>query len=446
MSRRGGRPRPGKKPRRAGTIDPARVAAFRALRRVSSEGAYANLAGTEEFASLDGRDADFATELLHGTTRFQGTYDRIIASASGRPLTAFQPEVVDVLRLAAHQGLSMRVPDHAAVAASVELARRVVGERVTGLVNAITRKIVARSLDEWTVLLAEGRTDIDALAMQHHHPAWIVEAFIDALDVTPTDPELVALLDADNRAPRTALAVRPGLCTVAELEARGAEPMKISPYGAWWDGNPAAVPEVATGRAGVQDPGSQVCARTLADAAAPAGPWLDLCAGPGGKAALLAGLARRADADLVAAERAPHRAGLVRKALRAYPEPPPVLVADGTAPPWRCGAFAKVMADVPCSGLGALRRRPEARWRKDPADLDELVPLQRALLHSALDALMPGGIAAYVTCSPHRAETVGVVEAVLGERPGFTLEHQHQLWPHRDGTDAMFCALVRKRR
>lgn len=421
-------------------VDPARWAAFRALRRVTADGAYANLAGTEEFRDLGGRDADFATELLHGTARLLGTYDLVIAAASGRDLTDFQPAVLDVLRLGAHQALSMRVPDHAAVAASVELARHVVGEHVTGLVNAITRRVAAKSLDDWTLGLAADHPPLEALAIRHHHPPWIVAAFAEVLDAG----ELAEALDADNVAPRTALAVRPGLASVADLVARGAEPIAGSRVGAWWDGPPGDVPEVVTGRAGVQDPGSQRCALALVDAAAPAGPWLDLCAGPGGKAAVLAASAVAAGTTLVAAEKAPHRAALVRRAVRSIEPRPPVLVADGTRPPWRPASFAKVMADVPCSGLGALRRRPEARWRKHPEDLADLVPLQRALLATALASVLPGGVVAYVTCSPHRAETTEVVEHVLGRTPGYAVEHQQQLWPHRDGTDAMFCALIRR--
>lgn len=429
--------------------DPARRAAYTALRRVTGEGAYANLAGHDELTRLTGQDAAFATELFHGTCRLMGTYDLIIAEVTGRPLTKLQPEVLDVLRLAAHQVLSMRVADHAAVATSVELARQVVGERVAGLTNAVTRKILSRSLAEWTDQLSAGRSPLERLAITGHHPQWIVAAFADALDVDPETPEgraeLTQTLAADNEAPRTALAIRPGLATIDELVDAGAEPIGEPPTGAWWTGDPGSLDCVVTGRAGVQDPGSQRAALALADAAAPDGPWLDLCAGPGGKAALLAGIAAEQGTWLLASERAEHRAELVRQAVRAYPDPAPVLVADGTRPPWRPGRFAKVMADVPCSGLGALRRRPEARWRKTPDDLDDLVPLQTALLTQALTALLPGGVAAYVTCSPHRAETVGVIEAVLAEHPGFEVVEQHQLWPHRDGTDAMFCALITRR-
>ena len=141
--------------------------------------------------------------------------------------------------------------------------------------------------------------------------------------------------------------------------------------------------------------------------------WLDLCAGPGGKARLLSGLAAARGARLVASDIRPHRARRVLEALRrAGGEVPGVLAADGRQVPWPPGTFDRVLADVPCSGLGSLRRRPEARWRKTPADVAELAGLQRELLNAAIDSVRPGGVVAYVTCSPHLAETRDVVTAV----------------------------------
>jgi 16S rRNA (cytosine967-C5)-methyltransferase len=220
---------------------------------------------------------------------------------------------------------------------------------------------------------------------------------------------------------------------------------------------------VAEGRAGVQDEGSQLVALALAGAPLD-GPdlhWLDLCAGPGGKAALLAGLAAGRGAGVLANERLPHRADLVRRALRGADGVLGVVTGDGTRPAWLPGSFDRVLVDAPCTGLGALRRRPEARWRRQPSDLDALVPLQQALLSSALDAVRPGGVVIYATCSPVLAETSGVVSAVLAGRDDAVLEDAtallpevadcagplpgtFQLWPHRHGTDAMFGALLRK--
>jgi 16S rRNA (cytosine967-C5)-methyltransferase len=212
-------------------------------------------------------------------------------------------------------------------------------------------------------------------------------------------------------------------------------------------GDPGAVPAVAEGRAAVQDEGSQLVAIALVDASLEGRDelWLDLCAGPGGKAALLASLASQRGATVLANERQEHRAALVAGSTRAVEAGLlGVVCADGTRPAWRDGSFDRVLVDAPCTGLGALRRRPEARWRRTPADLAALVPLQRSLLAAAIDSVRPGGVVAYATCSPVLAETTGVVEAVLAGRADATLEGTERWWPHRHGTDAMFVAIVRR--
>ncbi|MCA0251778.1 MAG: rRNA cytosine-C5-methylase [Actinobacteria bacterium] len=433
--------------------DPARRAAYRVLRRVSDEDAYANLALAHEAAGLSPRDAAFATELTFGTCRALGTYDAILQAVSKRPLAELDPPVLDLLRLGSHQLLAMRVPQHAAVDSTVALAKAEVGPRITGFVNAVLRKVAGDSLAGWVDWLTADADPRDALALATQHPRWIVDAWADALG-QPGEAELRAALEADNRAPVNHLVVRPGLAAVSEL---GGEPARYSPFGAYASGAPGGVPAVAEGRAGVQDEGSQLVALALSRVAAPSGPWLDLCAGPGGKAALLAGLAIEAGTRLVAGELQPHRARLVAQNLAGYAtdaNAPVALVADGTRPGWAPGSFAKVMADVPCSGLGALRRRPEARWRRQPSDIDDLAGLQIALLHSALAAAAPGGVVAYVTCSPHLDETRGVLATAgeaeilpaadyLPEVPDAAVGDFVQLWPHRHGTDAMFLALLR---
>jgi 16S rRNA (cytosine967-C5)-methyltransferase len=265
-------------------------------------------------------------------------------------------------------------------------------------------------------------------------------------------------LAANNLGPRVTLAVRPGQANVAELVAAGAEACRYSPFGVRVSGNPTELPAVREGRAGVQDEGSQLAAWALSRPNAPAGWWLDLCAGPGGKAALLAGLGDADGSRLLAADIKLHRAALVVHALRGSPEAF-VVIADGTRPPWAASRFSRVLVDAPCTGLGALRRRPEARWRRSERELDELHSLQVRLLHSALDGVGIGGVAGYVTCSPHRRETSDVVEEVLRDRPGIEVLDAAkvlpdvpaasrglylQLWPHRHGTDAMFGAYLRR--
>jgi 16S rRNA (cytosine967-C5)-methyltransferase len=440
--------------------DRARRAAFDALRAVNAEGAYANLVlpALLRERGLTGRDAAFATELLAGTCRWQGSYDAIIAAAAGRPLSEFQPAVVDLLRLGVHQILSMRVPAPAAVAASVDLAAATVGERVTGLVNAVLRRVAERSLNDWFDQLSQGLDDHDQLALRTAHPRWIVDAYSALLQ----PEELAEALSANNLSPQVCLAARPGLADASDLVQAGAQPSPYSPFGAYWRGDPADLSLVREGRAGVQDEGSQLLTWALTKVAAPSGWWLDMCAGPGGKSALLAGLARLDGSRLLASDLAPHRAGLVASAVRTYARQgtaPAIVVADGIQPAWRTGSFVRVLVDAPCTGLGALRRRPESRWRRIPANLEQLHSLQLALLASALDCAAPEGVVGYVTCSPHRRETTDVLEETLAVRADVEvipagqllpevsdagLGPYLQLWPHRHGTDAMFAAYLRK--
>ncbi|HET9872131.1 MAG TPA: RsmB/NOP family class I SAM-dependent RNA methyltransferase [Propionibacteriaceae bacterium] len=438
-------------------VDPARRVAFDALRAVHADDAYANLAIANLLRErrISGRDAAFATELVAGTCRMQHSYDAIIEAASGRKPNTLQPAMLDILRLGTHQLLGMRVPTHAAVTATVDLASSAVGERVSGLTNAVLRKVSARPYQEWVDQLTVGLDGLDRLALQHAHPRWVVEAFADLL---PAD-ELDSALAADNLAPQTSLVVRPTLLDSAELVAAGGVPGRLSPFAVTWPGNPADSAAVRSGTAGVQDEGSQLVAWALARGEAAPGWWLDLCAGPGGKTALLAGLASHQGSRVLANEVSPHRAKLVADAVRAFGrEQVALVVGDGTRPAWRAGSFPRVLADVPCSGLGSLRRRPESRWRRGPESVEELHPLQLALLREALEAAAPGGLVAYVTCSPHRRETTDVIEEVLADRPDVSVQPAAtllpevvdaergdflQLWPHRHGTDAMFAAYLR---
>ncbi|MEV8475300.1 transcription antitermination factor NusB [Streptomyces sp. NPDC051173] len=471
-------PRRPARPHRRPKKDPVRILAFEALRAVDERDAYANLVlppllrkarekGKEQ-GGFDARDAALATELVYGTLRRQGTYDAIIASCVDRPLREVDPPVLDVLSLGAHQLLGTRIPAHAAVSASVELARVVLGDGRAKFVNAVLRRITAHDLDGWLEKVAPPYEDDpeEHLAVVHSHPRWIVSALWDALGGSRAGIE--DLLDADNERPEVTLVARPGRATPEELLAAVGEesalPGRWSPYAVRLaeGGEPGALDAVREGRAGVQDEGSQLVALALANAPLEGADsrWLDGCAGPGGKAAMLGALAARRGAALLASEKQPHRARLVERALAGNPGPYQVIAADGTRPPWREGTFDRVLVDVPCTGLGALRRRPEARWRRRPEDLAGFAPLQRDLLREALRAVRVGGVVGYATCSPHPAETRAVVEDVL-KRQGVDAEWidarplMHgvpalgegpdvQLWPHLHGTDAMYLALLRR--
>ncbi|MFE1909293.1 RsmB/NOP family class I SAM-dependent RNA methyltransferase [Streptomyces gardneri] len=458
------------KPYRRPQKDPVRMLAFEALRAVDERDAYANLVlppllrKAREKGDFDGRDAALATELVYGTLRRQGTYDAIISACIDRPLREVDPPVLDVLALGAHQLLGTRIPTHAAVSASVELARVVLGDGRAKFVNAVLRKISQQDLDAWVAQVAPpyDKDAEDHLAVVHSHPRWVVSALWDALGGGRAGIE--DLLEADNERPEVTLVARPGRSTTEELAAvTETLPGRWSPYALRMaeGGEPGAIEAVKDGRAGVQDEGSQLVALALANATLEGADarWLDGCAGPGGKAALLAALASERGAALLASEKQPHRARLVERALAGNPGPYQVIAADGTRPPWRPGSFDRVLMDVPCSGLGALRRRPEARWRRRPEDLDGFAPLQRALLTEALSAVRVGGIVGYATCSPHLAETRVVVDDVLKKVGGAELIDARpfmpgvpalgdgpdvQLWPHLHGTDAMYLALLRR--
>ena len=476
---------PSQRTRRA---DPARLVAFEVLRAVAAEDAYANLVLPARIRhhGLDKRDAGFATELSYGALRGQGTYDAILARCVDRPLEQLDPAILDALRIGAHQLLAMRVPAHAALDETVGLARAVIGAGPSGLINAVLRKVSAHTLEEWLDLLLSDEQDQTTVAsVRYAHPEWIVRAFRQSL-VAHGRPvtEIDELLEADNAAPVVNLVALPGLGSLDEAVESGATPGELVEGSALSSGGDLGrLASVRDGSTRVQDVGSQLVARALAsvdlsdatagDGASASGGtaggerWLDLCAGPGGKAALLGALARQHGATLLANEPAPHRAKLVRQALSAVPhEVWHVRTGDGREVGSEMAeSFDRVLVDVPCTGLGALRRRPESRWRRTPKDLVDLGPLQRELLKSALDAVKPGGVVAYVTCSPHPAETTAVVSDALRKRDDLELldagaaldavsltghleaghELTAQLWPHRHRTDAMFLALIHKK-
>lgn len=479
------RPRRPSKPYRRPRKDPVRILAFEALRAVDERDAYANLVlppllrKARDKGDFDSRDAALATELVYGTLRWQGTYDAIVAECVDRPLREVDPPVLDVLSLGVHQLLNTRIPTHAGVSATVELARVVLGDGRAKFVNAVLRKVAADDLEGWLerVTPSYDEDPEEHLGIRHAHPRWVVSALWDSLGGGSNGME--DLLAADNDRPEVTLVARPGRATTEELLTGDAVPGRWSPYAVRLaeGGEPGAIDAVREGRAGVQDEGSQLVALALAgapleppaeDGASASGEeragsgraerWLDGCAGPGGKAALLGALAAQRGAVLLAAEKQQHRAGLVARSLDGNPGPYAVVTADATRPAWRPGSFDRVLVDVPCTGLGALRRRPEARWRRSPEDVTGFAPLQRDLLRQALNSVRVGGVVCYATCSPHLAETRAVVgdlvketgaeqidvRPLLPEMPHLGDGPDVQLWPHLHGTDAMYMALLRR--
>lgn len=442
-------------------LDPPRQAALDVLRAVSRQDAYANLAlpALLRERGITGRDAAFATELTYGTCRARGLLDAVIAAAAGRTIDQVDEGLRDPLRLGAYQLLRTRVEPHAALSTTVDAVAVEFDQGRAGFVNAVLRTISRRDEADWVEELAPPESDrIGRLAFATAHPRWIAQSFSDALG--PAGSELAQVLASDDERPLVHLAARPGRIDAEALaEAVGGTVGRYSPFAVYLPGgDPGRLEPVRDGLAQVQDEGSQLIARATALAPLQGADeqWLDLCAGPGGKTALLGALAAQRGAHVTAVEVAPHRAELVASATKSLPVT--VVTADGRESDLAAASFDRVLVDAPCTGLGALRRRPEARWRRQPGDIPALVKLQRELLASAIQLTRPGGVIVYSTCSPHLAETVGVVSDAVG-RYAVSAEDARavfpgvdglgdadavQLWPHRHGTDAMFTALLRK--
>ncbi|WP_131747611.1 transcription antitermination factor NusB [Frankia sp. Cppng1_Ct_nod] len=446
--------------------------AWEVLRAVDERGAYANLLLPALMAQrrLPARDRGFATELTYGTLRAMGVLDLLLGTATNRPVEAVDPPVRDALRLGAYQLLHTRVPARAAVASTVDLVRQTSGERPVRFANAVLRRVASRVVetggDIAALVAAPSYADdpVGHLAMVTSHPRWVVETFASALQGDMAETRCA--LEADDQRPTTHLVARPGLidrdALLDSVRQAGldAEPGRWSSYAVRLaGGDPGRLAEVSDGRAGVQDEGSQLVVTALSQVltvGADTGVSVDLCAGPGGKTALLAGLLPRT--RLVAVEPRAARARLVARAVAGRSNVT-VVRADGRRCPLVPGTADRVLADVPCTGLGALRRRPEARWRRPASEVATLSSLQRQLLVAALDLVRPGGVVAYVTCSPHPAETTEVVADVAGQRADVSVLDARaslpgvddlgdgpfvQLWPHRHGTDAMFLAILRR--
>ena len=460
-----------------------RAYAWDVLNAVEQRGAYSNvlLPATLGKTSLDVRDRAFVTDLVYTTLRWRGLLDDVISRCAQRSCADIDEKSLTVLRIGAAQALILNVPVHASVSTAVDLVAEIGAPGARGFVNAVMRKVCARTFVEWQESCVVDGDDLALLAKRWSHPRWIVTALRDALvaDERPV-ADLPELLGADNEGPRPTLAARPGLIERDDLLAH-----TTGVTGRWseWavtnvSGDLGRLPAIVEGRAGVQDEGSQVVALVAAGVPVEGSDesWLDMCAGPGGKAALLAGLAQGRGAQLTAVEQHKHRAQLVASAVASYPDVR-VVIADSThlsEEPWyRDGGVDRVVLDAPCSGIGSLRRRPDLRWQRMAKDVADLAPLQESLLVSAIKAVRVGGVVTYATCSPHISETTVVVDraraaaraqgiatelislkGLLREIPGLSNAEELsqmmtsgpylRLWPHLHGTDAMFTAVLKR--
>jgi 16S rRNA (cytosine967-C5)-methyltransferase len=432
----------------------SRLLAFDLLTEVNRNDGYSNLLLPQALNSskLDDRDKSLVTELLYGTIRMQGKHDWVLAQISDRPWTEVDPGIVDICRMGVQQIHEMRIPDHAAVASTVEVARKRLGESKASFVNAMLRNVTRLSQEDWFLPLSKITDPVERLSIQYSHPEWIVSAYYDLLkDWT----EVEHALAINNEAATPTLVSWPGLSTIEDLKNVGGEPTTYSSYGAHWKGNPGALDLIKARKIGVQDEGSQLVASVFASASSGSS-WLDMCAGPGGKAALLSNIARQREITFTANEVSAVRADLVRQVVNGDR----VLVGDGREIGEQGEKFDAILIDAPCTGLGALRRRPEVRWRRNLQDLRELTQLQRELIDSGIKALKVGGVLGYATCSPHLAETtiqvsdlkrkhhnmeqIDVAPYLPTNLDNSERDHAMALWTHRTGTDAMFLALFKK--
>lgn len=432
----------------------SRLLAFDLLTEVNRNEGYSNLLLPQALNSskLDERDKSLVTELLYGTIRMQGKHDWVLAQISDRPWTEVDPGIVDVCRMGVHQIHEMRIPDHAAVASTVEVARKRLGESKASFVNAMLRNVTRKSQEDWFAPLSAISDPVERMSIQYSHPEWIVSAYFDLLK---NWDEVEQALAINNEAATPTLVSWPGLSTIEDLKEIGGEPTTYSPYGAHWKGNPGALDLIKARKIGVQDEGSQLVASVFAKASAGTN-WLDMCAGPGGKAALLSNIAREKKIVFTANEVSAVRADLVRQVVNGDR----VLVGDGREIGNQAEKFDAILIDAPCTGLGALRRRPEVRWRRNLQDLRELTQLQRELIDSGIKALNVGGVLGYATCSPHLAETtiqvsdlkrkhhnmeqIDVASYLPDNLQDSERDQAMALWTHRTGTDAMFLALFKK--
>ena len=435
--------------------DAARLLAFDLLTEVNRNEGYSNLLLPQALnaSKLDDRDRSLVTELLYGTLRMQGKHDWVLAQISDRPWSEVDPGIVDICRLGVHQIHEMRIPDHAAVAATVEVARKRIGESKASFVNALLRSVTRTSIEDWFMPLTGISDPVERLAIAYSHPEWIVSAYYDLLKDWA---EVESALKINNEPAIPTLVSWPGLSTQQDLVDIGGEPTEFSPYGVHWKGNPGALDLIKARKIGVQDEGSQLVAQVFSKVATGSS-WLDLCAGPGGKAALLSSIARERAITFTANEISQARAELVKQVVHGDR----VMVSDGRAIGLSEEKFDAILIDAPCTGLGALRRRPEVRWRRTLQDLRALTQLQRELVDAAIGALNHGGVLGYATCSPHLAETSIQIADIKKKHPDLqqiivddflpislhdaTRDGAMSLWTHKHGTDAMYLALFRKR-
>lgn len=433
------------------------------LERVQRAGAYADLAlhGALATSPLPAGDRAFAMDLVYGTLRWRNRIDFLLRHVLDRDLERLEPLVASALRLGAYQiACAERVPSRAAVDESVRCLRAAGLERATGLANAVLRRLAAEHADIALPALADD--PVGHLTFTLSLPEWIAERWLAAFG----PEEAAALARASNEAPPLTVRANPQRVRPAalleELRARFPEaaPCRHARGGLRLGrrGNPALDPAFRAGRFTVQDEASQLVAALVG--AAPGERVLDACAAPGGKASALAERVGERG-RVVALDRHARRLDLLRRdARRLGLQNLDVHCRDAAQPLLDLGVFDRALVDAPCSGLGTLRRNPDARWRVQPRDPERLARAQGALLRAAAAVVGPGGALVYSTCTLLPEENEEVVESFLADTPEFRLAPPEALpddvrgvlgsdgtlrcLPHRHDTDGFFAARLER--
>ena len=392
------------------SISPARTVAFDILLRVDQQNAYASeLLHSERLDKLAPADRGLAMELVMGVLRWRSRLDDAIAAAASRPLTKLDAEVLNALRLAAYQlQFLTRVPAHAAINDSVELVKRAQKRSAAPFANAVLRKIAEARTEP--VQPSADEAPVSFLAREYAHPEWLVERWAAHFGTERTRQ----ICEFDQRIPSTSLRLE-NVDAERELTSEGvklAPGVLLASSRTLVEGDLTRTRAYLEGRVFIQDEASQLVAALVGTGSR----LLDCCAAPGGKTAAMAW--RNPAAQIIAAEIHEHRAGLVRKRVRAANVK--VIAADALQLPL-AGGFDRVLADVPCSGTGTLARNPDIKWRLAVGTLSELHTKQVAILRAALQQLAAGGRVVYSTCSLEKEENEAVVEEVLRDTEGYQL-------------------------
>lgn len=437
-------------------INPRQIA-LDLINRVDQTDSYINLLLPKVLERIEISDADrgLVQELSYGALRWRRQYDAFIDQfTKGKVLSQ---QLRFAIQLGMHQLFRMRVPSHAAIHETVELVKGF-EKSAAGLANAVLRNADRAGFDKLLADSTAGLPELEALAVKFSHPTWVIQALRTALELDSKGDQLEELLIANNQTPTVNLAALPNTDAAKYLESIELLRDPASPIGFLVHGNPE--PHLSTPGVRVQDAGSQLVALALLEVGDKSGSWLDMCSGPGGKSALLqAGIAPYGG-KLECFEPSKHRARLVREALDPS-KTGKVTIAYGQDA--KANSYDAILLDAPCSGLGSVRRKPESRWRKQPQMLGDLTNLQKDLLESAVQALKPGGVLLYSTCSPLVTETNTQIRIALDAHKELSLLNANeilnklspelkmgttrktaQLWTHLHGTDAMFMAVLRK--